>query len=100
MEKIAPLPVPDKTSDFESCLSCNKARVFLAQLKGVKKIDHATLGRLVLQEGLPAHLDPFGTGNWCFLESEILAWFHARLAGPVKPLRGPGRPRLKRCING
>lgn len=76
-------------------LSGNKARVVLAIRKGVKKIDQATLNRLVREEGLPKHYDPFGSGRWCFLESELVAWWNSRMAGghQPKPIRGPGRPR-------
>lgn len=60
-------------------LSCNKAREVLGRMKGLKKIDHNTLTRLVKKEGLPKHEDPFGSGRWCFLESELEAWFQACL---------------------
>jgi len=80
----------------EAVMSANRARVFLAGLKGIKKVDMGTLNRLVLKEGLPKHLDPFGTGRWCFLASEIVAWFDAKLAaGQSRPVPGPGRPRKR-----
>ena len=87
-----PEPIPLVNPD--PLLSCNRARVVLASLKGCKKIDHETLARLVKSEGLKRHDDPFGSGRWCFLESEIRSWFTARMAGNEdKPLHGPGRPR-------
>lgn len=78
----------------ESLLSANKARAILGHMKGCKKIDPDTLTRLVKKEGLPKHDDPFGSGNWCFLESELVAWFEARLAGNRPAVRGPGRPPI------
>ena len=81
-------------SGMEPVISCNRARVVLAQLKGCKKIDHTTLVRLVKKEGLPKHEDPFGTGHWCLLASEIEAWWAAKLAAnQPMPIRKPGRPR-------
>jgi hypothetical protein len=77
----------------EPLLYANRARVVLGALKGVKRIDAETLIHLVKREGLPKHDDPFGTGRWCFYESEILVWFRARLAGQSLPIRGAGRPR-------
>lgn len=77
----------------EPLLSANKARVVLAQLKGLKKIDAKTLAHLVLKEGLPKVTDPFGSGRWCFFESAINAWFTARTKSEQpSPMRGPGRP--------
>jgi hypothetical protein len=67
--------------------------VVIAALKGGTKIDHNTLIRLVKKQGLPKHEDPFGTGNWCFLKSEINAWYTARMAGEKPGLPGRGRPR-------
>jgi len=81
-------------SAVEPILSSNKARVVVAQLKGCKKVDQATLNRLVKREGLPKHDNPFGDGTWCFRESEIRAWFEAKMAAG-QPLPGPGRPRRK-----
>ena len=90
-----PDPIPLVNPD--PLLSCNRARVFLAGLKGCLKLDHETLIRLVKCEGLPYHMDPFGSGHWCFLASELLAWFADRMAGSQpKPIRGPGRPRKDR----
>lgn len=85
---------PGAKNAQEPILSSNKTRVVVAKRKGVKKVDQATLNRLVKKEGFPYHLDPFGTGRWVFLESEIDAWFAARLAAG-QPLPGPGRPRRK-----
>ena len=80
----------------EPLLSSNQTRVLLGRYKGCLKIDHPTLIRLVRHEGLPKHLDPFGSGKWCFLASEIAAWFKARMSAPApKPLPGPGRPPRK-----
>ena len=77
---------------MEPLLSSNKARVVLGRLKGCKKIDPDTLTHLVKKEGLRKHDDPFGSGHWCFLESEILSWYTSRLAGDKPAMRGPGRP--------
>ena len=78
----------------EPMLSCNRARLLLGQLKGLKKIDSVTLTHLVQKEGLPHAYDPFGSGHWVFYESSIVAWFQGRMAeDQPKPLRGPGRPR-------
>ena len=79
----------------EPIRSCRRIRVFIAKtFKGeeFKRIDYHTLNRLVVEEGLPHHMDPFGSGRWVFVESEVTAWFQARMAGNVKPMRGPGRP--------
>ena len=73
-------------------LSSNKARCVLGQLKDCRKIDQDTLTHLVKKEGLPKHDDPFGSGHWCFFESEILSWYKSRLAGDKPAMRGPGRP--------
>lgn len=78
---------------MEPLISAAKARKILGALKGCAQIDHNTLGHVVLKEGLPKHDDPFGSGRWCFLESEITAWYQSRLASSKPPLRGPGRPR-------
>ena len=84
-------------SSTEPALSCNRARVVIAGLKDLKKIDHNTLVRLVQKCGLPKHDDPYGSGHWCFRESEILAWFEARMKGDEpKRLPGPGRPRKEK----
>ena len=76
----------------EPLLSGVKARSYLASLKGGKKISHYHLIHLVKKCGLPVHDDPFGSGHWCFLQSEIDEWFQRRLAGGERPSRGPGRP--------
>ncbi|GEM_PF-6715930 len=100
MHNIASEPDPGKPPDPiplvnpDPLLSCNRARVFLARLKGCKKLDHETLTNLIQTAGLPVHEDPFGSGRHCFLGSELLAWFQARMEGPKpRPIRGPGRPR-------
>lgn len=80
----------------EPLLSANKARVVLAALKGTKKLDAETLARLVKKEGLYKHEDPFGSGRWVFLESELVRWFHERLeATKSAPARG-SRPSSNR----
>jgi hypothetical protein len=78
---------------MEPVMSANRARVYLAGLKGVKKISHYHLLRLVKFCGLTDHEDPYGSGNRCFLQSEIDAWYKERLARGERPSRGPGRPR-------
>lgn len=70
----------------EPLISANRARVLLAALKGRKKIDPETLVTLVKKKGLPMHPDPFGSGRWCFLESEINAWAQAALNNTRRPL--------------
>jgi len=73
-------------------LSINKARCVLGQLKGCRKISYEAIVNLVKKEGLPKHDNPFTPGTWCFVESELVAWFEARMTGAGKPMRGPGRP--------
>jgi hypothetical protein len=87
------LPSPHQLQEMEPFLSAQKVRILLASFKGGRKIDYNTLINLVKKEGLPKHSDPFGSGRWCFLRSEIEGWYQARLQGGKTPLRSPGRPR-------
>ena len=76
----------------EPLLSGNQIRVYLASLREQKKTSHGALVHLVQKLGLPKHDDPFGTGRWVFLRSEVDAWLADKLKGDPKPMRGPGRP--------
>ncbi len=78
---------------MEPILPAIRARKLLASLQGGTIIAAKTLSRLVAREGLPFHLDPFGTGRRVFLESEIHAWWTKKLVVPGRPIPGPGRPR-------
>ena len=75
---------------MEPLISGREACRILGPLKGAREIGHAVLCRLVLQEGLPAHPDPFGGPHQVFLRSEVEAWYESRLS---TPLRQAGRPR-------
>ena len=93
---VNPYRARSAQDDVEPILSCSRARVFLASLKGFKKCDHTTLCRLVIHEGLPKHQNPFGGGGWVFLASEMRNWFNLRMAaGQSRPVPGPGRPRKR-----
>ena len=63
----------------EPCRTSHRIKQFLASLQGRKIISQKTLSVLVTREGLPCHLDPFGTGKRVFLESEVMAWWQQKL---------------------
>ena len=63
----------------EPCRTSHRIKKFLASLQGRKIISQRTLSVLVAREGLPYHMDPFGTGKLVFLESEVVAWWQQKL---------------------
>ena len=81
---------------MEHLLPALHARKLLAALKGGTIIAQKTLAQLVTREGLPCHLDPFGTGRRVFLESEIRTWWTQKLQVSARPIRGAGRSRVPR----
>ncbi len=83
---------------MEPLLHALPVRKLLGALKcaGGKIIAQKTLATLVSREGLPCHLDPFGSGRRVYLESEIRAWWEGKLVARQRPIPPSGRPRKVR----
>jgi len=82
----------------EPCRTTHGIKKFLASLQGRKIISQRTLSLLVTREGLPCHLDPFGTGKRVFLESEVLAWWQQKLQVSPHPLDIPDSSHDRRPL--